>query len=301
MGAISSLYAIADAKIQLNDKEEYGFGQYLQLLTNKPGLSNVSGFVYDATHCTLMTATKGSVVKIATMKWTDEGSLNYIQRYLRHPGDFWHHAVITAASVLNTDISLFSTKTPGCCILGCGAVGRVFRVRREDGKECALKVVLGPDNAERLNGEFETILNLQNEGTTCIVGVHSDSFIRQNLDQSCFAAYLMPEVGKSWTSRDKVEERDVRGMLSALSDLHTFGKVCHGDARYRNVVRTATVFKWIDLRGLKMNSYYVFADFKLLLQSLELPVNEEAIKEFAKVTSWDSDEARRTAAENLLN
>jgi hypothetical protein len=188
IGTISSLAVIGDGKIVLNEKELGEFLEYLRIISfPMQDTRCIRGFVYDANHCYLVTAINGEIHQTTKIEWTAPGSRKYFRDYFMEVDKDWHSAISKACTLLNVELESFSTEGLGEarlsneCILGAGAIGRVFSVVQcnEIGNivgRMAMKVVYSDLYCQQLEHEFEVIRNLPNVVNRFIMGVVPASY-----------------------------------------------------------------------------------------------------------------------------
>jgi hypothetical protein len=311
--ARKSLVAIGDAKKRLNDKGEGEFMKYLEAISYSCNDHTVArGFVYDWEKCSLMTAVKGSISQITTVKWTAPGSLAVICNYFRGYEREWHESLLLACNNLGVVVPRYSTvdNKYGQCVLGEGASARVFTVIR-DQQPLAMKLVKGVDCCNELASEYETLQTLPDGAKGIVVGVEVNSLwigslIREKGDPLPVAAFLMSTVGIPFLHPSEVTDQYGPLIMETLSDLHA-ANISHGDARYNNVVRleNSQQFRWIDLRTCGRASSLQFQkDVITFFKSIDRKHNEVAVSYYATTTfnnTWTSIEARRNAARELWN
>ena len=280
------------------------------------------GVVYDAESVVLMKSISGCVFCIHMCNWTDEGSYDFIREFF-DPADLevnWHTALQAYCTTNNLVVPRYnsaSLNTLGvpnfCAVLGAGASGRVFRVNGMNGEATnkCVKIVLDSDRCEELSLEFQLVSNIPNTCDNLIVRVCDNSLVMQSVQGLQVGGFTLNMVGKPFNRLFEVNDNDIRGMLTALSNLHGYG-VVHGDARFRNCVKLIengqNIYRWIDFRDSP--EYNVEADMVSFFKSINLKVGISDIKKYARnVTDklndneaawWNSDADRVTKVLSLL-
>jgi hypothetical protein len=319
MNAKKSIVAIGDAKKKLDSQAEGEFMRLLACASCSTETLFLRGFVYDCETCVLMTALSGAISQYTSVKWTTPGSRSLICDYFRGREFLWDEALRTACAALNVRVQRFSTRTHDndggkTCILGEGAVGRVFRVTREveEGnapQELALKVALGQEAGDELESECEVASNL---------AATLDDVIIRPIPQTLWSgvcgadawrvsAFLLNLVGEPFHHPEDISDADGRLILETLSDLHD-GGIVHGDARYKNVVRVSVngrrQLRWIDRGRSRSGSSLLFAkEVASFFESMgDRYFDEGEAKRYAETTArkaWRSAEDRRQCARSL--
>jgi hypothetical protein len=140
----------------------------------------------------------------------------------------------------------------GCCWLGMGANGRVFRVKPMDRMAAAtmaaaticplaLKLVNGQTNVDNLKTEFRALRSAYAAGCP-VVEVLRDVEESEDSDR---AAYLMKPAGNPISVNT---EKDCNTIFEMLAVLHQKG-FTHGDPRLANAITTNDgKILWIDMR-----------------------------------------------------
>lgn len=115
---------------------------------------------------------------------------------------------------------------------------RVFRVKKSEGKEYALKIVVTEENVASMLKEHTTLSRLKEN--TVVVTV-----MEMHVSPTGCAGYLMQEVGTSY--RDVGMNGKDLASFEALAKLHMSG-VVHGDARLENLIFCHDSWKFCDLQ-----------------------------------------------------
>jgi hypothetical protein len=316
-----SLVAIGDAKKSLDNKSEGKFIRYLEALSyvdsNKDG-AIIRGFVYDWERCSLMTAFNGFILQITTVQWTTPGSLAVIRNYFMDYERDLHEGLQLACDGLGVSVPRYSSMHSkyGQCVLGAGAYGTVFEVLRGE-ERLALKLALYDDCTKALATEFIFAQSLNADAKRLVINVVNGSLWegslhRQRQNYSIpVAAFLLDTVGIPFSHADDVKDEHGPLILESLSDIHAAG-VCHGDARYKNVVRVEyeglskrVEFRWIDLRTRGVAAPTAFTDdITSFLDSIGHSYDKNAVSDFADATyhsRWRTVEERYHAASELWN
>jgi hypothetical protein len=125
---------------------EYCLGRALKSPTSR-------GLLFDRTHAVLLDAIKGSVTRMTTCQWTDEGSFDLIRNhFLTTSRPAWHSTMETLDATLRNQTPAIGIRPFG--FLGAGGFGRVFRL--EMPADEANKVVVGDTEQLMLcNKEFK--------------------------------------------------------------------------------------------------------------------------------------------------
>eukprot|EP01031_Cornospumella_fuschlensis_P035322 gene35322-42800_t len=246
------------------------------------------GFVYDAELCVLMTAVDGKLTDVKRIRWTDEGSLDFIRNYLSNnlPTDTWDMALHEVLAHYGATLSPLSMSTDALMkedasvprlrnLLGAGRCGRVFRVMWK-GEELAMKLVHGEQNCEKLVKEFCFIDDLPEQAARAYVPVLPDSLMKDHLQPVNQPDFFVAAVE----------------ILLSLSDLHAAG-IEHGDARYANVVKVCRgpnyrdEYRWIDFRKRSDPSRVKYvADVQQFFSCLKRFCDPQLIENYASAIRW---------------
>jgi hypothetical protein len=323
INARRSLVAVGAAMKSLDLRGEGDFMRYLEALScpdSNDRIATIRGFVYDWEKCILMTACSGIIINVTNVQWTAPGSLAFIRNYF-NISDYkkhFHEGLQLACDSLGVTLPLYSSAPHNCgqCVLGAGAFGTVFEVLRGE-QRLALKLVLYEEGCEELDGEFELARRLPADALRSVISVVNNSLWRGSLDRGAIlgpikvAAFLLSTVGIPFSHVDDVTDEYGPLILESLSDLHAAG-VCHGDARYTNVVRLEhegppkrVELRWIDLRTRGVTtSVKCMDDITMFFKSIGRSYEKGAVSGFAIATferTWRNAEERRGAALELWN
>jgi len=157
----------------------------------------------------------------------------------------------TWASVLGSVCIQLDVELDGQSFLGCGAVGRVFKVTARNGAPAALKVAFGEDGCSNLRAEFHVYQAFQQRlsgitSVTCGTG-HCHDWGDKHQGHPAFAGLLLTPLGGKLPQSKSA----MRSALQGLKRLSEEG-FKHGDARQPNVIWNAAGGQavWVDIRML---------------------------------------------------
>jgi tRNA A-37 threonylcarbamoyl transferase component Bud32 len=240
---------IFESKLKIQDSS---FGQVVLYLChlNKEGSSGA--VLFDPQDFWLITCHKGIVNKVVQAKWIARGSASLFQDFMEQNQSPWMRRFTEAS------ISFGVEALESNAFLGCGAHGRVFKVRRGE-QTYALKLV-----EERSCGvlfdESRALTKATDKDLTVSVAEKATKI-------SDGAALLLSPVG-THLSQPETQE-DVRKLFELLWKLHENGLI-HGDPRVPNVIVYQEKILWIDLIHMREDSevYFRQCDAEILSRSI---------------------------------
>jgi tRNA A-37 threonylcarbamoyl transferase component Bud32 len=216
-----------ESKLTITDA---AFGQVAQYMQNLLPEEPASAILFDRSSFWLIKSSGSAVVKVEIAKWTDNGSKSLFQNFIEDNVSPWVSQLTIACSCFCVDVM------EGDAFLGCGAFGRVFKVIRQDGEVCALKIV--PKRfVARLYQEMRALERAQNTGLTATLA-------GQMIETPECMSLLLSPVGKPLPHPRTCQE--VQILFELLWQLHEKGLV-HGDPRVPNVIVYEGKLLWIDL------------------------------------------------------
>jgi len=279
-GGVKHVALLLDGKKDLSDATvcnfmRYCFGSFIQ---SERLHESTYGMVFDyKTFALIEMKNKKLVYFKMGNKWTDPGTLAEIRRFVSSIKlSTLPICIKDACTKLGLEFCKIKTSGRGnitSVMLGSGAFGYVFRVRRKkEGQpqpqqydDLALKIVITDDENSatydveegfatriRCEREYLAITQIMEKNATCanaVVGVVPGSFSfnkimnpqQQQQQQQhtimksiSYCAYLMPAIGMPIRAPLLTLDQQ-RGMLRALAALHMHGFI-HGDARSDNCI-----------------------------------------------------------------
>jgi hypothetical protein len=270
------VYFIFEGKItDLNSAALSAMLSYQACRVQNGNDSNPVGVLYNNEYWMHFIYENRELTKVVRGKWTDVGSFNYLQESIQHAKvnltDNLTKAVIALLAKFNVTPS---TDEP---FLGRGADGFVFRVKKADGREVALKVCL-----KSALDEFAILVNAYAMIPDLVIKPIDEAIECELDDGVVCCGYLMDEIGS------EVDLRKRSSLIELLSELHQRGFV-HGDPRVPNILVVDNKFKFIDFRtlghGVRFTPIAKEYDLKILVASAYLNAN---VKQCQKVFSIPS-------------
>ena len=277
-----------ECKLQANNA---AFGEVIMYLCHLK-TKNRPAILMDATSFWLIYTLGSSVNRVQQVKWTDPGSKEVLEIFIQNHVSLWTKLLIDACSQFKVSV------IEGNSFLGMGAYGCVFKVRGEDKKDVALKIV----PKEHINVLIlEAIATDEVSSTNVTVRVLTPVHL---LCEDQGAAFLTSPVGIH-ISRDSLKIPTIEQLFNTLYILHEKGHV-HGDSRLSNVILYEGHILWIDFLHSSLWSQvlwsqveqdqhcYLFSNDLLLLtrsilgvdHSFQLPIDiTDAIQDAVKNVS----------------
>ena len=233
-GCAAELY---EAKVRLTERD---FGELCAYQQCVPG--RCLGMFFDATEFWLYETYDGNPVRLAKAAWAAAGSLDFARAFY---ADAPEPPLAVLLRELLRDLKLGARYVDGCCYLGSGAHGHVFRVGGEadDAAQLALKVALpipAGDEYYLINAEYTHMLAASKRGAPVVAPVEGSLRVTAQ-----GGGYLMQAVGDRC---DVSSQARCSAAFGALAALHACN-VLHGDPRVPNLLIVQGKLLWIDLRG----------------------------------------------------
>lgn len=318
--ACDSLCAVLDGKVHLTKAALGDFVKYLEILTwagRATEATQCKGLLFDADNVQLVKACNGHVTEITVIGWATPGSRAFIQNFLSsNVDDPWHRALNWAcnASAVTLVVAKTSQLLAGqkkvSCILGVGAVGRVFKVQSPTAPTVswALKVVCGAASCVELRRQYELTRALPAAALRWVIGVVEDSYRESAIERDPVeplqvSSLLMATVGQPTIYQEDIDTPAAVAILRVLSELHALS-IVHGDARYKNAVYVQNEgWKWIDLRSQQLGTSVGYADdVRTFLTSCGRELKEDAIERYATqaAAGWATSDDRLAAVQALF-
>jgi tRNA A-37 threonylcarbamoyl transferase component Bud32 len=281
--ALLDCIVLFESKLIIDD---VALGQVVRYLRH---VKSASAILFSPHSFWLIQSHKGFVMKVTMVKWVDNGSKNLFLDFINANKSPWITALTEACSKLKVDVF------EGNAFLGCGAFGRVFKVKQGK-KVFALKIV-HEDSTRHLFDEARALSNAQHTGLAIrAVGACTKLEIG--------AALLLSPVGKPLPPPRT--RSDVSSLFILLKQLH-LEKLAHGDPRVPNVILYGKKRLWIDLAELeKANPYLRTLDAELLTQSIlnfsKQELNNHGLKQLIKAYGKSTSKgAMHKNLNNLIN
>jgi len=231
-------FILFESRLTANDD---AFGQVVRYLHHFCPEASANAVLFDRTAFYLFRSHKGVICKVEKAKWAENGSKSFFRDFIAANKSPWITRLTEACKKLAVDV------VEGQAFLGCGARGRVFKVKR-GGETFALKIVddnsIGSlfDEARALTEAQITGLTVEPMGKCICIG----------LKDGAGAALLLTPVGEPLSQPQNRE--DVANLYELLWKLHEKG-VIHGDPRVPNVIRHGGKLLWIDLSNDSLRSF----------------------------------------------
>jgi hypothetical protein len=233
------------------------------------------GVLFDKEGFELVKCYNGTIETAVYSDWTTPGSLALLDGFInnRKVLDSWsvalqtcsQHHNVTCSYHTSTELARIADRDFSTAVLGVGAYGRVFAVKKNDtanANEIAMKIVI---RRERQTVEAE--FNAMREAASLpacsdyVIAPVENSFYQFQFDNDYEVdlnqfetvhllgwSYLLKEVGSPFPSDiSDMTHRDFTGILTALTKLHEADR-CHCDARVDNFVLVGNRWKIVDLR-----------------------------------------------------
>lgn len=327
------IYALLDAKVHVSRVAIGEFEDYIRIASASEGdVREVKGMLFDAVNVYLFTGTDGMVTSITHCLWGADGSLGIICDFFQSIPDPWHIALehfqlktglhvprygtrsrSEGAEQAEAEMQSSTSKKPAAevtsehdhwpsALLGAGGTGRVFRLVDSS---CCVKIVCREDHTVELRNEYDNLEKvLAMSSTAPIIGCRLNSFQLHVVQGVHIAWFVMDKVGHPFKYVEDIQTTEYAGLFMSLSSLHACG-IVHGDARFRNVVKYAGSYAWIDMRTQQtFTSIGIKKDLCALFKSLKMSIPAEqaldAYAERAFTNAWSSAE-RNSAVADLVN
>jgi hypothetical protein len=186
---------------------------------------------------------QGNPVRLVKAQWAVGGSADVFRSFFSASNI--DPPLVTLLRALLNRLNATVCQDKGCCYLGSGASGHVFRVCvRGHEDPCALKVVLASSPVDIVT-EFERMKAAVAQNAPVVPPVNDSIFFHKIEDIMLGGGFLLSKVGAPAAVTSKTKCVKVFAALAALHDVGVF----HGDARLPNLVVVDKTMLWIDLRG----------------------------------------------------
>jgi len=214
--------------------------------SSSPVIEYMNWLLVDAECFYMLIANKlGNIVRAVRCKWGDAGGSSILGSFLcggKLPNFIYSVVVSPWETALdwcleNLGVTLDSG-TGGMSYLGCGAIGRVFRVKNKDNVCGALKVTVGKMEVSCLSDEIMGYAQVQHKHLSKLTSyqIHPDN---------AWGGIISAPVG----SKPDLKNRKV--LADAMETLENLKKcnILHGDARVPNLMydEEEEILFWVDL------------------------------------------------------
>ena len=226
------LYLVCEAKKKIDNSglgETINYGSHICFEEDGPVTFRL--ILFDRKEFWLVECVKGAASAITKCEWSKCGSVPLLRNFaLRDP----------LIEALDEACRQFNVSVDENSFLGQGAVGVVFRVKNQEGKFLAMKIVSDKDgHVGNLKVQAEITKRAKTECPDHVVGIESDGFLHF---ENKAGVLLLSEAGEPYSTFSPETIRD------ALAALHS-ADVLHGDCRVENIVNVNGKAQWIDLRA----------------------------------------------------
>ena len=187
-------------------------------------------------------------MKVIKVKWNDAGSAEMLRTFFA-PTDALSFALDQAL----TNFKMRAVEGDAAPFLGCGAFGRVFKVRpaSANAREVfALKICIGTEAVSRLELEYQLLqavkkcADAHNVEHIVVEAIKLEKFERKDATGNVVAAaMLMSPVA----APIDINAIPVASVLDRLQVLHETLGAFHGDARLPNILLYRSVITFCDL------------------------------------------------------
>ena len=226
------LYVVCEAKMEIDNAglgETINYGSHICL--DEDGPVTVRLILFDRNEFWLVECVKGVASSIEKCDWSQCGSASLMRNFeLRDP----------LIEALDDACKAFRLTVDENSFLGQGAFGVVFRVKNQEGKLFAMKIVSDEGNhVQQLKIQAEVTNRAKTICPQYIVGIESNGFLHY---ENKAGVLLQSDVGRHYSTLSKTD------IIQALEALHS-KNILHGDCRVENIVNVNGNARWIDMRA----------------------------------------------------